>query len=645
MLDLKGILEDRDNRIAITLILFIMVLTGSLAILSEGTYGGADDLSHYKIARYAFLDHTLFFDLWGKPLFTILASPFAQFGFKGVRIFNVIVSAGTLWFSYLVAKKFRVPFGWSVIILIAFAPLYLVMSYTGMTEILFGFTVIFSVWLFAYRRYSAAVIVLSFLPFVRNEGFVLWIPVIIALLSRSKYRLIPLFTTGFIVFSILGSLVFDDILWVIHRFPYRGAAEIYGNGTLFHFVKALPGSAGIPVLVLFVAGIIHIFKSLSRQDDDSPGFFFLWFIVLPALFYIAAHSFVWWRGIGSSAGLVRVLAGIIPLVSLTAALGMGFVAELINSYRIRALLPVAVILITVSIGGYRHHSHPTGLNDEELNIKKASYWIRSSGMEDRKIYYFSPFLPYFLGLDPYDTSLSEERVPDRDIPSNGIMPGALVAWDSHFGPQEGGVEESVLAGSNLFRIVASFGGELNNSIGQPRVAIYERLDESGLPGDSTADYLMKRSSDLAVSDSIIIPFIEFEGIVEDKMHRLDELGKYLIDSSQEFSPSLNIPLSYYVLTPLVKVLADVSIIPANDFGIDEILLVISLDRKGKPYEYLKQDLLENPGEDGYTGRLILNLPEEARVDDWISIYIWNKGKNTFYIDSFSVSLFVAGDDQ
>src|ERR1700751_4484090 len=69
-------------------VLFIYFST--LAYLSKGSHGGGDCYAHYKIAHYAFKYPRLFLDLWGKPVFTLLSSPFAQFGFIGIKIFNIL---------------------------------------------------------------------------------------------------------------------------------------------------------------------------------------------------------------------------------------------------------------------------------------------------------------------------------------------------------------------------------------------------------------------------------------------------------------------------------------------------------------------------------------------------------------------------
>lgn len=49
----------------------------------------------------------------------------------------------------------------------------------------------------------------------------------------------PLFITGHIVYGIVGAIFHKDILWVIHKMPYRTLEHVYGKGSLFHFVDQL----------------------------------------------------------------------------------------------------------------------------------------------------------------------------------------------------------------------------------------------------------------------------------------------------------------------------------------------------------------------------------------------------------------------
>ena len=73
-----------------------LIITGVtfifLAFFTGVPAGGADNYAHFNISRWAFRYPSLFLDHWGKPLYTILAVPFAQFGFVAVRILNSVLS-------------------------------------------------------------------------------------------------------------------------------------------------------------------------------------------------------------------------------------------------------------------------------------------------------------------------------------------------------------------------------------------------------------------------------------------------------------------------------------------------------------------------------------------------------------------------
>lgn len=57
---------------------------------SEGYIGDADSATHYRFARYAWKYPVNLLDHWAKPVFTLLASPFAKFGHTGVSVFNLL---------------------------------------------------------------------------------------------------------------------------------------------------------------------------------------------------------------------------------------------------------------------------------------------------------------------------------------------------------------------------------------------------------------------------------------------------------------------------------------------------------------------------------------------------------------------------
>ncbi len=76
-------------------IVFIYIIN---LLVSPGFNGGADSITHYQISKFSWKHHYLFMDQWGKPLFNILFSPFAQLGFKVVNIVNILL---IFWGAYL----------------------------------------------------------------------------------------------------------------------------------------------------------------------------------------------------------------------------------------------------------------------------------------------------------------------------------------------------------------------------------------------------------------------------------------------------------------------------------------------------------------------------------------------------------------
>jgi hypothetical protein len=155
---------------------------------SDGYFGGADNITHYMIARYAFRHPELFLNAWGRPLFTIPVAPFAQFGLEGVKIFNCLAGLATAWLVYRIACRAHLRNPGMAIILVIFTPLYLMMLPTAMTEVVFGLVVTLALFLFMRKSYIASAIVISFVPFARTEGFLVLPLYLTALAATGWYR-------------------------------------------------------------------------------------------------------------------------------------------------------------------------------------------------------------------------------------------------------------------------------------------------------------------------------------------------------------------------------------------------------------------------------------------------------------------------
>src|SRR6185312_15488826 len=90
----------KEDRLAYLLLLVYYFIMIALAFIAKGTGDDGDSVFHFLFAKYAFVCPENFVNHWAKPVFVLLASPFAQFGFIGIKIFNVTVTTLAIFFTY-----------------------------------------------------------------------------------------------------------------------------------------------------------------------------------------------------------------------------------------------------------------------------------------------------------------------------------------------------------------------------------------------------------------------------------------------------------------------------------------------------------------------------------------------------------------
>jgi hypothetical protein len=438
------------------ILLLLVVVYGILALLSEGSVGGTDDMTHYRYARYAFHYPRFLVHHWAKPFYTAVVAPFAQLGPHGIRIFNVLAGTAAAYLTYLMARQlsFRDPV--LAIFLLISSPLYTVLMLSGMTEILFSLMLVASILLFYRKRHGWAALILSFIPFVRTEGAVILPLFLVAFALERSWRSIPLLLVGTLFYSFAGSFYHDDLLWVVRKMPYHGGArDIYGHGSLFHYAGAAKYIFGIPLAMLILIGLAVWLTDLLR-NREQPGrklVIEMLVVYMPFLAYFTAHSFVWWKGLGNSVGLIRVMGAILPSAALLGMLAWSRIVSLIPvRERWKQLFSwvLALYLVTLPYGMYQI---PVPLSQTQKLVKQASEWFVDSPYFQHKIYYYDPYFCHFIGLDPFDEARVKAKVYSTRFPEKKINAGEVVIWDAHFGPNEGNLPLEKLMDNPGFRLV------------------------------------------------------------------------------------------------------------------------------------------------------------------------------------------------
>ncbi len=448
---------ERYSKYLVPALLLLLVAGYTILVfLSEGTVGGADDMTHYRYSRYAFQHPYFFIHHWGKPFFTALTSPFAQFGWNGVRIFNVLAGAAAAYFTYRTAKMLGFRFPILAIFLVISSPLYTVLMLSGMTEILFSLVLIVAIFLFYRKQYIWSALLLSFLPFVRTEGVVILPLFLLAYAWQRQWKAIPLLMAGFVFYSVVGYFHFRDILWVIHEMPYKGnAKDLYGSGELLYYVKAAKYIFSYPLAALLLLGLIAwLLDPLLGSGRIRKAWVMEMLVAyMPFLIYFAAHSYVWWKGLGNSVGMIRVIAAIVPSAALLGVLGwsrlMGWI-PLKERWKQAATALLCLILVYIPHTVYQI---PVPLGGTEVLVKEASLWLKKSEYFENKIYYYDPFFCHFMNLNPYDAERVRAFVYNNQTPEYKIEQGEIVVWDAHFSPNEGGLPLERLMDNPGFQLI------------------------------------------------------------------------------------------------------------------------------------------------------------------------------------------------
>lgn len=418
-----------------------------IALRSEGTYDGGDGVQHYLIARYAFSHPELLFDLWGKPVFTLFASPFAQFGLQGMYFFNIVCGALSSVLAFRIAQRLELKQAWTLPIFICFSPIFFGVMNSGLAEPLFVCALMFAIALAFDQHYAWAAVVASFLMFIRPEAnFVLPVFVVFFLLKK-KYLHILFLSAGFVIYSIIGYFRFHDILWVINRTPYNDAnAGIYGDekGELFHYFINYKDIVGLPLAILFISGTvfaaIRLMPGIKRVFHSEQRMKFLveeYVLLYGCLFsIIIGHSLLWGLGIFPTLGMFRYLSSMIPMFAILCLAGLNMLVFFFGRIWFAKFVVAAVWagwLITLP---FKQYYYPFVLNPEEAVIAEAADWLNAN-QKYEKIYYMHPCVATRFDVDPFDTAkVNQMWMIDPTQPGSNIASGSIIVWDAHFGPNE-----------------------------------------------------------------------------------------------------------------------------------------------------------------------------------------------------------------
>lgn len=406
---------------------------------NSNTYDDGDSILHFLISKYSWKHPHLFMDHWGKPFFTFISSPFAQFGFKGITFFQLLLTGLNCWLLYKIAIIRNFIYPEVIILLYLFATHTLLIINSGLTEPLFSAIVLLCYYLVLRDRYNISFILLSFLPFVRTEGIIILIIYAVYAIWLKKYKQLPLLCVGMFVYSVIGLFFhYNNFFWFWQQNPYADVSgDHYGSGNLNHYFVQFWYLTGIPFSILFMLGILyHIFKMIRQSgyfhDSDNCREFLLHFGVFTGFFF--AHVVFWTFGIFGSFGMQRIMMSVMPLAAPVAGMGIYTMVSWIPSYKAKRLL-LSLLIITIIVFPFSGNKAGWKLPDDfQLSEKQqlAKEVCQKHPLENKKMASLYYYFPLLYNIDPFDTNQFAALYPGAmKDPSIDIY-----VWDNWFAPRE-----------------------------------------------------------------------------------------------------------------------------------------------------------------------------------------------------------------
>jgi hypothetical protein len=440
-----------------------------------------DGIMHYSIAQGSWENPLLLLDHWGKPLFTLISSPFAQFGLEGMIRFNILVFILTCITGFRILKIWKVP-----VLLQLFLPILLLLAHdyfigivAGLTEPFFGFLLVLAAYFLTRKKYIAFALVVSLLPFARSEGQLIVPLAGLILLFLRQWKALPFLLAGWLLYAVIGFFALGDFWWYFHNNPYPGES-IYGHGEWNHFWKHKVnylGRYGFATLALGIVGMLYTF-----MIDGSRRI--RWDVLFLAgssfLGIVLVHAYLWKFGKSGSLGLTRVCTLGLPLLMV------------ISLYMIRQLAVFrywAVQLLALLVLGWISYpllDHPYFYQQPppmEKCIIAAAEYVKREREPGAQVYYHSPLFGLEVGANLVVEKGDYHFYYFQDVHAQlaKMHKGDLIVRDSMFGPKEFGLPLDSLQNIPDWQLVQEFVPEVPGVSyhGEPwGVKIYRKVNDT-----------------------------------------------------------------------------------------------------------------------------------------------------------------------
>jgi hypothetical protein len=643
---------NNEKYIVFGLLVLSLVYWIAISLLSEGNPMRAEAYQHYMFSHYSFQYPELLLHHWGKPVYTLLSSPFSQFGYEGAKIFSVLIGILTAYFTWRIAGIARLNYRPVVFLLVIFTPYYALLMISSMTETLFSFFLILSIFLYLDKRPVCAAILLSFIPFVRSEGYAVILAFILVMLLNKKWKAIPFLLTGTIIYSVIGGFYYDDFLWVFTQSPYNpDGVEFYGTGEFLFYFKSSKIIFGDLISILIVVGTLLFLIKYTRgliKKSLAPPFTTDLLILVPGIFFgfFLMQSFLWYKGMMGVYGSFRFIVSIAPLGALMALYGLNLIPPKI--FRPAWLQHIVLLLIgTLSIViTLNQNPFPYPLSPTQLVNKEVADYIINNKIDEHKIWYADVSYFYFLDHNPFSKTKSEIMGIGRADHEFATLPGDYIIWDQHFSPNELSLPLERLLNSGQFELIRGFHPAVpfltfNNQ--NYRVMLFKRLEPSADDPLFAPEWQSISSKyNLERDDVEILQFNPYEGTYSGQyknsiVKESDSNQMVWVSGSKPYVSIIDHPIERITRMQAVNfyIQTEAKQLEQADEPVN-LKLIVSVDREGTLIKYNSIDLSDQLTEVNTKGKVYHHMNFDAAEfspGDNLKLYFWKVSGGDLWMDN------------
>lgn len=410
----------------------------SLALLAAGMLGdslgeGGDSTTHYLYSRLSWENPSYFFNHWAKPVFTALSSPFAQFGMKGMMLFNILCSITAAYIATCTAKVLQFNYYYITGIIVITMPLLLPVTLSGLTEPLSALLIIIAVYFYLTNKIFLSLIIVSFLPFVRSEGLIIVGVFGALLLIEKRWKYLPILTTGHLFYSLIGWSYYQDFFWVFNKIPYATMSSVYGKGNWTHFVNQLYFCVQPFTFAMIIISFVYLTIEWAKKKSemDWAKVFLSYGIVIA---FILAHSAFWALGIFNSMGLNRVLVSIFPLCGILAmqsihALTAHYPSNSVYRKRLVSFYVAGILIFpTLNNPAATHFKESIFVNNQHKFLRNALVPYLNQNHANKQYFFSETEMGLFTGVDIFKDELW--LYPGAQVPPANMQRGDILVFDS-----------------------------------------------------------------------------------------------------------------------------------------------------------------------------------------------------------------------